>query len=157
MVVGAAISMLGHTSGAILATPRQLLAFGRDGFLPRWFAIVHPVFRTPYVAILVHAAVLAVVALSGTFAQLAILANVAVLTLYFLCAIAAGVLRRRDVRQSGEPFRSPGGPLVPVLTCIAIAWLLWATVTEREFIALAVVVGIAVVMYGLRAARGRAP
>jgi APA family basic amino acid/polyamine antiporter len=155
MVVAASISMLGHTSGAILATPRQLLAFGRDGFIPRVFASVHPIYKTPHISILFHSVVLATVALSGTFAQLAILANVAVLTLYFLCAIAAGVLRRRDVRQSGEPFVTPGGPLVPVLTCIAIAWLLWATVTKREFLALAAVVVLAVVMYGVRRARLR--
>jgi amino acid transporter len=154
MVVGACISMLGHTSGAILATPRMLLAFGRDGFIPRWFASVHPVFRTPHVAILFHATVLAAVALSGTFVQLAILANVAVLSLYLLCAIAAAVLWKQNVRQSGEPFKAPGGPLVPVLAVIAIVWLLWATVTQREFVALAAVTGLAVVMYGVRAARG---
>jgi basic amino acid/polyamine antiporter, APA family len=157
MVVAASISMLGHTSGAILATPRMLLAFGRDGFIPRWFARVHPAYRTPHVAILFHSAVLVTVALSGTFAQLAILANVAVLTLYFLCAIAAGVLRRRNVRQSGEPFSAPGGPLIPILTCIAIAWLLWATVTSREFLALAGVVVLAVVMYGIRSLRSQRP
>jgi len=153
MVVGACISMLGHTSGAILATPRMLLAFGRDGFIPRWFASVHPTFRTPHVAILFHATVLAAVALSGTFVQLAILANVAVLSLYLLCAIAAGVLWKRNVRQSGEPFKAPGGPLVPALAAIAIGWLLWATVTRREFVALAAVVGLAVVMYGVRSVR----
>jgi APA family basic amino acid/polyamine antiporter len=158
MVVAASISMLGHTSGAILATPRMLLAFGRDGFIPRWFASVHPTFRTPHVAIVFHTTVLIAVALSGTFVQLAILANVAVLTLYLLCAIAAGVLSRRDVRQSGEPFKAPGGLLVPVLAAIASGWLLWATVTRREFIALAGVVGVAVVMYGIRAARaGKIP
>jgi amino acid transporter len=153
MVIAAAISMLGHTSGAVLATPRMLLAFGRDGFIPRWFASVHPAYRTPHVAILFHVTVLSVVALSGTFVQLAILANVAVLSLYLLCAVAAGVLWRRDVRQSGVPFKAPGGPLVPALTCIAIVWLLWATVTKREFIALAAVVGLAVVMYGVRRVR----
>jgi amino acid transporter len=150
LVVAASISMLGHMSGAILATPRMLLAFGRDGFIPRWFASVHPVFRTPHVAILVHVVVLAAVALSGTFVQLAILANVAVLTLYLLCAIAAGVLWRRDVRQSGEPFKAPGGPLVPILASLAIVWLLSATVTRRELTALALVVGLAVVAYGIR-------
>ena len=153
MVVTASISMLGHMSGAILAAPRMLLAFGRDGFLPRWFASVHSRYRTPHVAILFHATLLAAVALSGTFVQLAILANVAVLSLYLLCAIAAGVLWKRDVRQSGEPFKAPGGPLVPVLASVAILWLLWATVTKREFIALAVVVGLAVVIYGIRKVR----
>jgi amino acid transporter len=156
MVVGACISMLGHTSGAILATPRMLLAFGRDGFIPRWFASVHPTFRTPHVAILFHATVLAAVALSGTFVQLAILANVAVLSLYLLCAIAAGVLWKRNVRQSGEPFKAPGGPLVPALAAIAIVWLLWATVTRREFVALAAVTGLAVVMFGVRKVRSPA-
>ena len=153
MVITASISMLGHTSGAILATPRMLLAFGRDGFIPRWFASVHPAYRTPHLAIVFHATVLAGVALSGTFVQLAILANVAVLSLYLLCATAAGVLWRRDVRQSGEPFKAPGGPLVPILASIAIAWLLWATVTKREFIALGSVVGLAVVMYWIRKVR----
>ena len=153
MVIGACISMLGHTSGAILATPRMLLAFGRDGFIPRWFASVHPGYRTPHVAILFHATVLAAVALSGSFVQLAILANVAVLSLYLLCAIAAAVLWKRNVRQSGEPFNAPGGPLVPALAAIAIVWLLWATVTKREFVALAAVTGLAVVMYGVRKVR----
>jgi amino acid transporter len=154
MVVAATISMLGHMSGAILATPRMLLAFGRDGFIPKWFSSVHPTFRTPQVAIAFHTAVLIGVALSGSFVQLAILANVAVLSLYLLCAIAAGVLWRRDVRQSGEPYKAPGGPLVPVLAVIAIVWLLWATVTKREFVALGAVTGVAVVMYGVRAMRG---
>jgi APA family basic amino acid/polyamine antiporter len=153
MIIAASISMLGHTSGAILATPRMLLAFGRDGFIPRWFASVHPTFRTPHVAIVFHTTVVIAVALSGTFVQLAILANVAVLTLYLLCTLAAGLLSRRDVRQSGEPFQAPGGLLVPVLAATACAWLLWATVTKREFIALAAVVGLAVVMYGVRRLR----
>jgi hypothetical protein len=51
------------------------------------------------------------------------------------------------------PFKAPGGPLVPVVTCIAIAWLLWATVTKREFIALVAAVGLAVVMYAVRRVR----
>jgi amino acid transporter len=155
IVVAASISMLGHTSGAILATPRMLLAFGRDGFIPRWFASVHPAYRTPHVAILFHTTVLAAVALSGTFVQLAILANVAVLSLYLLCAVAAAVLWRKDVRQSGEPFKAPGGPLVPALACIAITWLLWATITRREFMALAAVIALAVIMYALRMAKLR--
>jgi amino acid transporter len=95
------------------------------------------------------------VALSGTFVQLAILANVAVLSLYLLCAVAAAVLWRKDVRQSGEPFKAPGGPLVPALACIAITWLLWATITRREFMALAAVIALAVIMYALRMAKLR--
>ena len=34
-----------------LAVPRALFAFGRDGFLPKHMAAVHPAFHTPWLAI----------------------------------------------------------------------------------------------------------
>ena len=89
---------------------------------------MHPEFHTPYMAILFYGVVVAMIALSGTFEWLAIFANLAALTLYFLCAIAAWVLRRRNVRTDGEPFVTPGGPLVPIAACLSIAWLFYETV-----------------------------
>jgi APA family basic amino acid/polyamine antiporter len=101
----------------------------------------------------VHSGLAALLALSGTFGKLAILANVSVLTLYLFCAIAAGVLRQRDIRTEGEPFRAPGGPLIPVLACAAILSVLWATVTRREVLALVGVLVVASIIYGARAMR----
>ncbi|MEP7324739.1 MAG: amino acid permease, partial [Gemmatimonadota bacterium] len=153
MLLAASISMFGYLSGAVLAAPRCLFAFARDGFLPRQFAAVHPRFRTPHFAIVVNTVITLTLAISGTFARLAILANVTVLLLYMLCAVAAWVLRRRDVRMAGEPFRMPGGSLVPVLAVGALGWILFSTVTAREFLAVGAVVALAVVMYGVRAMR----
>src|SRR5206468_217067 len=81
----------------------------------------------------------AALAISGTFERLAVLANVSVLLVYALCALAAWRLRRRDVRADGEPFRIAGGPLVPALALAAISWVLWATVTRRELVAVGIV------------------
>ncbi|MEJ7812657.1 MAG: amino acid permease, partial [Gemmatimonadaceae bacterium] len=150
-------SMFGYLSGAMLAAPRNLFAFGRDGFAPRALAAVHPRYRTPYVAIVVYVILVLALALTGTFERLAILANVAALTLYFLCAVSAWELRRRDVRVAGgsEPFRAPGGPLIPALACGAVAWLLWATVTWREIIAVGAVLAVALVAYAIRSTRAR--
>ena len=57
LLVGAVISMLGHAGAMILATPRTLFAFARDGFLPSALARLHPVHRSPFVAILLQCAI----------------------------------------------------------------------------------------------------
>jgi len=153
ILVGAAISMFGYLTGAILAAPRTMFAFGRDGFLPRGLTAVHPRFHTPHVAIVTYTVLATALALSGTFERLAILANSTVLLLYFLCAIAAAVLQRRDVRAGGQPFRLPAGMLLPGLTCLAVAWIFARTVSARELLAVAIVVAVVTGAYALRARR----
>ena len=115
MLAAAAASMFGNLSGAVLAGPRSIFALGRDSFLPRVLASVHPVHRTPHVAVLSFAAAALAIGLSGSFEQLAILVNLSVLAVYFVIALAAWRLRVLNVRLEGEPFGLPGGPLIPVL------------------------------------------
>ena len=157
MLSGATVSMFGHVSGMTLATPRALFAFGRDGVLPAQLARVHPRFRTPYIAIAVQSAITFLLAATSSFARLAILANVSVLLLYLLCCVAAWVLRRRDVRAGGTPFRVPGGALVPALACAVILWLLTGA-TLGELVVVGVVIAAAALVFLLSSARhGRAP
>jgi APA family basic amino acid/polyamine antiporter len=138
MLAGATVSMFGYMCGDMLSTPRAFFALARDGFLPAKLATVHPRYRTPHVAIVVYAAAVAVAAISGGFVQLAIIANVAILSLYLLCVTASYELQRRDVRTGGEPFVLPAGPLVPMLAVVVILWLLsHATLREFAFEALA--------------------
>jgi APA family basic amino acid/polyamine antiporter len=132
--LGAVISTFGHSSGMMLATPRALFAFGRDGVLPRAFAAVHPRFRTPHVAIIAQAVICGVLAITSSFGRLAVLATVSTLVLYLLCCVAAWILRRRNVRVEGAvPFTVPGGPIVPVLAVAIVTWLL-SSATAREFL-----------------------
>jgi len=155
LIVGASVSMFGYLTGSILGTPRILFAFGRDGILPAVFGTVHPRFRTPWVAVSVHTAFVAALAIAGRFERLALMSNVAVLSLYFLCALAAMRLVSADVRREGEPFRLPGERVVPVLACVAIAWVL-SSATAEEVRVTAGVVAVASALYGLRALRRRA-
>ena len=153
---GVLLSTLGYLSGMMLAVPRALFAFGRDGFLPRALASVHPRFRTPHVAIGTQAVLVFALALTSGFEALVILANVSVLVVYLGCCIAAWELRRRDVRTSGPPFRSPGGAVAPVLACVVILGLL-SSITAREWATFAAVAAVSVALYvATRGRRGKA-
>jgi len=151
---GAVVSMFGYVSGDMLGSPRSLFALGRDGVLPPVLARVHPVYRTPHVAIVVYGCLVAVLAISSSFRQLAILANVAALTLYLACVGAAFELQRRDVRGDGEPFSVPGGPAIPMLAAAVILWLL-SNATRKEFSIEGLVLAVAAVFYFIRMTGGQ--
>jgi len=154
MLVGASVSMFGYVSGMTLAIPRALFAFARDGILPAKLAAVHPRFHTPHVAIVVQSVLVCVLAISGSFAGLAIIANVAALLLYLACCVAGWELRRRDVRAAGTPFELPGGPAIPVAACAVIVWLL-ASITLREWAVVAGVLVAATALFFISGVRRR--
>ncbi|PYQ50719.1 MAG: amino acid permease [Acidobacteria bacterium] len=154
LLLGATVSMLGYVSGMILAVPRALFAFARDGFLPGALAAVHPRFHTPHVAIAAQSAITCLLAITSTFERLAILATATTLCLYAACCLAAWQLRRRDVRAGGIPFHVPAGGVVPWAACLAIAWML-TSVTAPEWAALAGALALATVVF-LATARHRA-
>lgn len=148
VLAGGTISMFGYVAGDMLGTPRALFALGRDGALPAALAKVHPTYHTPAVAIVVYAVVVSVLAISSTFAQLVVLANVSALLLYLLCVGASYELQRRDVRMAGTPFNLGRLAIVQLLAAAGIVWLL-AQATEREFVVEAFVLGVASVYYVL--------
>jgi APA family basic amino acid/polyamine antiporter len=159
MIMAAVVSMFGYLSANVLSEPRGLFAMSRDGFLPRVLTSVHPTFRTPNLAIGIYGVLVVTVALVGSFVPdgfrwLTVFANLAALALYFLCAIGTLVLRKRDVRMDGKPFIIPGGPIVPIAACAAIAWLFFETARDGEqFKGLIVALAVIFVLYGLRALR----
>jgi APA family basic amino acid/polyamine antiporter len=149
VLAGAAVSMFGYVSGDMLGSPRALFAFARDGVLPAAIARIHPRFRTPYIAIVVYAILVATIAASSSFTQLAVLANVAALTLYLMCVAASVELQRRDVRTDGVPFALPGGPWVALLAAGVIVWML-SHATRREFVVEGIVLAVASLFYLVR-------
>jgi amino acid transporter len=166
LLAGAAISAFGFVTSDILSSPRVIFALGRDGVLPRWFAHVHPRYRSPDVAIITYAVIAFGLSITGTFEQLAVLSNVAVLLMYLLCCAACWFLVQRDIRiETDEPgFGFPGMKVVPALAITAIIWILGqAAINEssigsdtRAGLRLAgIVLAIASVLYFVRASTAR--
>ena len=103
MLVGAAISMLSWLSSDLLGTPRMLFASARDGRLPRALGRLHPRSHAPHIAILTYSALAMCLALSGTFAELAVLATLTSAVLYIAGCAAAWRLARSGVALAGPP------------------------------------------------------
>jgi len=146
--VAVVLSTFGYLSGMILAIPRALFAFARDGVLPQALAAVHPTYHTPWIAIITQAALSLVLALSSGFEPLVILANVSVLIVYLGCAAAAWQLRRAGVRDEGASGAKniPGSAIAAPLAVVVIIVLL-TSVTAREWLASGVTVLIGILLY----------
>ena len=135
ITLGALLSMAGTNSGTVFEGSRMLYALSLDRRLGP-IRYVHPRFRTPVVAIVIHVAVATVLALAGSFAQLAMLSAVARLTTYLVTCAAVPRLRKLNVG-----FRTPG-LVIPILgTAISLA--LFLTLNRFNFLAavLALVAG----------------
>jgi len=143
---GFMISAFGYLSGMMLAVPRALFAFARDGILPRSLAAVHPRFHTPWIAIVAQSTLCWLLAVLNSFETLAIIANVSAALVYIGCAAAAWKLIRQPTPAAQRTFAIPGGAAVPILATVAIAFLLSA-VTLREWSVLVVVVVVASALY----------
>lgn len=146
MLAGTLISMLGYISGDALCSPRNLYAFGRDGFIPAAFGRVDPKSRTPRLAVWTHAVMVFAVASSGSFERIAILSNVATLTLYAMACVAAIALMRANVRTEDPPFVVPGATLVALMAIAAVLFIM-SSATAREFAATGITLAIASILY----------
>ena len=155
MLATGAISMLGYLVGSILGNSRVLFAFGRDGVLPRRLAAVHPGTRAPHVAVLVHTAIAAALAMTGTFSLLAPVASIAIILAYIGCCAAAWKSGRRP-EPGGVSSGSRLGTIAPPLAISAMVWVLTQS-TRREVLALLAVLVLGSAFWWLRMkAQGRA-
>ncbi|HEX4584773.1 MAG TPA: APC family permease [Burkholderiaceae bacterium] len=148
LLAGAAISLFGFMSGDILATPRILFAFAREGLLPRALGRVDPLSHAPRVAIGCYAVLAAGLALSGTFTELAVLSTVAIAPYYIGGCAAAWWLARRGVATAGEPLNFRWLGLAAVVGVAGMLALI-AVASRQEvaglFVLMAVSAGVYVV------------
>jgi APA family basic amino acid/polyamine antiporter len=108
----------------MLSAPRVFLAMARDGLVPRkFFADVHPRFRTPWKSTI--AIGLFVCLMTGLLPIDALLHLTNIGTLFaFVIVCAAVLIMRRTNPGANRPFRCPFVPLVPILGIAACLLLM---------------------------------
>ena len=146
LVVGGAISIFSTLSGDILVTPRVIFAAARDGNLPKSLAKVHTKYKTPHISIIFYAFMIALLALSGQFKVLAVMASGSILLVYAGVCLATLKLRVRDGAPSEGQFKMPGKIIIPFLSCSVITWML-LQLTSEEALGLLALIGISTLIF----------
>ena len=118
---GIAISIFGVNAGSALISPRCLFALAENGQVPKVLGIIHPRYKTPWVANEVTAVMALVLAVSGSFKVLAVISVIARFAQYIPTCIAVLVLRKKRGRAS---FTLPGGPTIPIVATLLSVGLL---------------------------------
>jgi APA family basic amino acid/polyamine antiporter len=153
VAVGALISFYGYLSAKILAMPRVPFALAEQGDLPKAFAFVHRRFHTPYVSILVFAAMVWGLALVGDFKWNVTLSAVARLLYYGVGCAALPILRRKNPEGAGAMFHLPAGTFFAALGVI-LCGILATSVDFGQSLILVATVALAFVNWALVARRG---
>lgn len=157
LTLGAVLSVLGTNNNTVLSGPRYLYALAASGRLPSVFSRIHPVYRTPHVAVLTQTAVaLSLIGADallrtvwpgalGLAEELAVISTVARLATYIGTCLAVPVLRRK-MPASERTIRLPGGPLIPIVA-LAICILFLSAAEAKHWIAGAVALAIGALIY----------
>jgi APA family basic amino acid/polyamine antiporter len=117
----------------LLGQTRVLYAMANDGLLPRkFFADVHPKFRTPWKNTILVGLLAAIVGSLTPIDDIGKMVNIGTLLAFVIVCLAVLVLRRTNPAQP-RPFRTPWVPLIPILGVIAngfmmykLGWVNWA-------------------------------
>jgi APA family basic amino acid/polyamine antiporter len=141
MSVGALVSVSGSGESDILGTSRLSYAIAIDGLFPRVFARVHPVYKTPYISLIIQAGIAFCLSL---FSGIRNLISFSVFNLsfsYLLTCLAAIVLQNNRKKLAGQIF-------IPVLGVIICLYLLWATTWLDKIIGFSLIIlGIPLYIY----------
>ncbi len=117
----------------LLGQTRVLYAMANDGLLPsKFFAAIHPRFRTPWKNTILVGMLAAVVGSVTPIDDIGKMVNIGTLLAFIIVCVAVIVLRHRSPDQP-RPFRTPWVPLVPLLgigfngyMMYELGWINWA-------------------------------
>ncbi len=117
----------------LLGQTRVLYAMANDGLLPKkFFAAVHPKFRTPYKNTMLVGLLAAIVGSVTPIDDIGKMVNIGTLLAFVMVCIAVMILRTANPSQP-RPFRTPWVPVVPLLGILfngymmyKLGWINWA-------------------------------
>jgi APA family basic amino acid/polyamine antiporter len=113
LMLGGIAGILTSWNGFLIGASRIIYAMADSGMLPRWFAYLHPRYRTPTHALLLVGGLSVVAPLFGEqmLVWLVDAGGINIVIAFFFVSLSFLVLRRREPGME-RPFRVPGGPVV---------------------------------------------
>jgi basic amino acid/polyamine antiporter, APA family len=124
ITVGALAGLTSVMLVMLLGQTRVLYSMANDGLLPRkFFADVHPKFRTPWKNTILVGLLAAVVGSVTPIDDIGKMVNIGTLLAFVIVCCAVMVLRKTNPGQA-RPFRTPLVPLVPILGILSAVYLM---------------------------------
>jgi APA family basic amino acid/polyamine antiporter len=109
----------------LLGQTRVLYSMANDGLLPqKFFAAIHPRFRTPYKNTILVGLLAALVGSTVPIDDIGKMVNIGTLLAFIIVCIAIMVLRRTNPSQP-RPFRTPWVPAVPILGIVFNGYMMY--------------------------------
>jgi APA family basic amino acid/polyamine antiporter len=109
----------------LLGQTRVLYAMATDGLLPKkFFAAIHPKFRTPWKNTILVGLLAAVVGSLTPIDDIGRMVNIGTLLAFVIVSISVMVLRYTNPSQP-RPFRTPWVPLIPILGVISNGYMMY--------------------------------
>jgi basic amino acid/polyamine antiporter, APA family len=117
----------------LLGQTRVLYSMANDGLLPKkFFADIHPKFRTPWKNTILVGLLAAIVGSVTPIDDIGKMVNIGTLLAFVIVCIAVMTLRRTNPEQA-RPFRTPWVPFVPIMGILfngymmyKLGWMNWA-------------------------------
>ena len=111
---GGMVSTLAALNATTFSSARVAFAMGRHYNLPHKLSFIHPVHRTPHIAITISGIIMAFVAYALPLADIAVAAGVIFLLLFTQVNIAAITIRRIYGNKLSYGFKTPFFPVIPI-------------------------------------------
>ena len=143
------IAIFGSFYSIILGFSRVLFAGAKDGLLPKFLSAVHPKYATPHLAIISFSVIAFIMAVSGGFRQLIVLATITILISYTGVVLVLIKFRLKENKAYPAGFRLPGGLLIPIVTLIILGWFLFQS-KLNELIAIGILLAALSVIYAVK-------
>jgi APA family basic amino acid/polyamine antiporter len=124
ITLAAVFSIGGNLAGTMIAAPRLIFALGENRLLPAWFGHIHPKYATPHNSILVMGGLALLMALTGSFVELAVASSLSRVLSYILCIASLPVIRNRaSDEMRARAYRIRGGYAIPLVGLAICLWL----------------------------------
>ncbi|MDQ3040883.1 MAG: APC family permease [Acidobacteriota bacterium] len=144
ITIGAMVSILGNLNGGFLFASRQPFVIAEQNELPQILAKTHSKYKTPFVSILLTAAVMLIFTIWTSFIAALTISTIARLIVYVTTCAALPVFRQREDLPKAA-FTAPFDVLVFALGLTV--WLLSYVDYKKEGLAILILAVVGLIIY----------
>ncbi len=145
----ALVSIFGTVNAYVLTSPRIMYAFARDGYLLPSMGRLDPKRGTPGYGLLLSGLWSSILVFTGAYDQLANMVIFAVF-IFHVPTAWAHIKLRRERPAADRPYRTPGGPILPILFLVSSLAIVVSNLVLEDY-RIYSILAVAVIVLGVPA------